>query len=201
MKDDKVISEVVVTGHDDSISRRLRKTPNGIHHLKGDRKDKDGTDKMSIPNPAKSPLPRLGRKSNNNKPKRKRVLIDKNKINESYREAIIFIESHEGKPITRGDLLSVNDKIALQSVVGRMLAYHLGEWRDDGDIITNGSIEVNRNLWEVKHNMLYSKVTGERPTNYDWLYNLRMMLESTIIEDIDSIRERINGRQEQRSDF
>jgi hypothetical protein len=186
-----LINEVVRTGHDDSMSRRFRKTIKGRRHLKGD-------DSKSKPDPLKRPVPKIGRKSNNNKPtpnfRKKKVLIDTAKIAGVHKEAIEFIVANDGKPITLESVRAIKDKLALQTVVNRMMAYHLDNWKEDDGKITNGQIVADPALWTVKEGILYNRATGQRPANFDWLYDLRTVLESTIVENIDTIKDMINGR-------
>lgn len=185
--DKPVINEVVRTGHDDSMARKFRKTIKGKRHLAGD-------DSRSKPDPTKRVVPRLGRKSNNNKPKRKKLIIDTQKVGRTHKEAVEFILANQDKPIVIEMVKQVKDKLALQSVVSRMVAYHLGGWDVSNNSITNGSIIADSKSWDVKDGLLYSKVTGQRPNQFEWLYSLRTALESTIVEDIDTIKSKINGR-------
>lgn len=191
----KPINEVVLTGKDTPLARRLRMTKKGRDHLAGD-------DSGYMPTPGKKGVVQRGRKSNNNKPKRKKkkkiltnskVVIDTSVVSEEYKEALEFVVLNDGLPVNAESVRDIKDKLALQSVVSRMLTYHLDGWVEKDGKIENGSISVNPTLWTVKEGRLYDR-NGGRPSSFEWLYNLKALLESAISEEVHRIEGILNER-------
>lgn len=159
--------------HDSSPERAIRKhtTPRSRRHM-------DGSDRYRKNSPVKKVMARLKR------PSRHQPDVE---------EAFNFITKYGGKKVTEDTIKGIKNQALLAESIGLLMAMAMNGWTTLEEGVTNGVYEVVDNRLEADKAgyLLFNKKA--MPFDFNWLYDVRTMLQKSITESALNLGNSING--------
>jgi hypothetical protein len=159
--------------HDSSPERAIRKhtTPRSRRHM-------DGSDRYRKNSPVKKVMARLKR------PSRHQPDVE---------EAFNFITKYGGKKVTEDVIKGIKNQALLADSIGLLMAMSMNGWQTLEEGVSNGAYEIADNRFEADKagNLLFNE--KPMPLNFNWLYEVRIMLQKSITESALNLGRTING--------
>lgn len=161
--------------HDSSPERAIRKhtSPRARRHMQG-------SDRYRKNSPVKRVMSRLKRAS-------------RHQEQPDVEEAFNFILKFGGKQVTEQDLKGIKNQNLLADSLGMLMAMTMNGWETIEEGVTNGEYEIIDERFtanDAGHLMLNEKAV---PLDFNWLYDVRTMLQKSITESALNIGNTLNG--------
>lgn len=159
--------------HDSSPERAIRK-----HTSPRSRRHMQGSDRYRKNSPAKRVMARLKR------PSRHQPDVE---------EAFNFIVKYGGKKVTEQDLSGIQNQHLLAESLGMLMAMTMNGWETIEEGVTNGEYDIIDDRFtasDAGYLMLNNKNV---PLDFNWLYDVRTMLQKSITESALNIGKTLNG--------
>lgn len=159
--------------HDSSPERAIRKhtSPRSRRHMKG-------SDRYRKNSPVKRVMSRLKR------PSRHQPDVE---------EAFNFILKYGGKKVTEQDINNLKNQQLLAESLGMLMAMTMNDWETLEEGVTNGEYEIVDDRFTADaagYLLLNNKAV---PLDFNWLYDVRTMLQKSITESALNLGKTING--------
>ena len=138
----------------------------------------DGSDRYRKNSPVKKVMARLKR------PSRHQPDVE---------EAFNFITTYGGKKVTEDVIKGIKNQALLADSIGLLMAMSMNGWQTLEEGVSNGAYEIADNRFEADKagNLLFNE--KPMPLNFNWLYEVRTMLQKSITESALNLGRTING--------